>query len=192
MARNVIIVLLVFSFCFLGFSIGRYTYMPPVGPNVSIAKDIPSMKDAPEIERALVMAIIASSPKIAKEMAKQLEKENLTQNAYGAFIKAAKGMASARPARPEDDPNKVYDVKAGDAPVRGAKDAPVTIVAFSEFQCPFCGRAEGTIEQLLVDYKGKIKYIFRSKVLPNHTKAPMAHAAAYAAGRQGKFWECTT
>lgn len=188
MARNLIIVLLVFSFCFLGFSIGRFTFLPPVGPNVSIAKDIPDLQKADEVERALTMAVIASSNKIAKELAKNLDKQNLTKEAYDSFIKAAKGMKSAGK-RKQADPNKIYDVKVDDAPFKGPADAPVTIVEFSEFQCPFCGRAADTLKEIEKDYGDKVRFVFRSKLLPRHSKAPLAHAAAYAAGRQGKFWE---
>jgi protein-disulfide isomerase len=192
MGQKILVVLLLLSFCFLGFSVGRYSYVPAVGPNISIAKDLPDLTDSPEVERALTMAVIASSKTIAKNLAKSLEKQDLTREAYMTFIKAARsgGAAGAKGAKKaEADPNKVYDVKLGDAPVRGDKNAPVTIVAFSEFQCPFCGRAEKTISALLEKYKGKVNYVFRSKLLPSHSKAPLAHAAAYAAGKQGKFWE---
>ena len=191
MGRNILIVLLILSFCFLGFSIGRYTYVPSVGPNVSVAKDIPDLKDMEGIDRALMLAVIASADKIAKEMKKHLESEDLSSDTLKVFQKALVNANKnpRRRGRAEEDPNKVYDVKIGDAPVRGPKNAPVTMIAFSEFQCPFCARAEKTTEQLLKDYDGKIKYVFRSYLLPMHSKAPLAHAAAYAAGRQGKFWE---
>lgn len=186
MGRNILILLLVFSFCFLGFSIGRFTYFPPTGPNVSVAKDIPDLKDMPDVERALTMAIIASSGKLAKDMAKTLDKQNLSREAYQTFINAAKGMNS----KPKEaDPNKIYKLSQGNAPSKGPDDAPITIYEFSEFQCPFCSRAYVTIEELMKEYDGKIKLVFRSKLLPNHSKAPLAHAAAYAAKRQGKFWE---
>lgn len=179
MTRNIVIVLLVLALCLVLFTQCEFG-------NSQDAK-IPDLKDAPEIERALTMAIIASSRTIAKEMVKELDKQNLTREAYSTFVKAARGMKSG--GKGEEDPNKVYDVKLGDAPVRGSDDAPVTIVAFSEFQCPFCGRANKSIKELEDEYKGKVKVVFRSKLLPRHSKAPLAHAAAYAAGHQGKFWE---
>ena len=189
MARNILIVLLVFSFCFLGFSVGRYTHMPPVGPNVSIAKEVPDFADAPEIERALTISIIASSNKLAKDMVKNLDKQDLSKDAYSTFMKAARGLSKGQGGNQEPDPNKIYNIPQGNAPFRGPKDAPVTIMEFSEFQCPFCSRAYTTIKELEKEYEGKVKVVFRSILLPRHDKAPLAHAAAYAARRQGNFWD---
>jgi protein-disulfide isomerase len=74
--------------------------------------------------------------------------------------------------------------------VRGAKDAPVTIVEFSDFQCPFCKSASTTVKQLVERYPGKVKWVFRDFPIPNlHPAAPKAHEAARCAAEQGKFWE---
>jgi protein-disulfide isomerase len=65
----------------------------------------------------------------------------------------------------------------------------VTVVAFSDFQCPFCARVNPTLAKLLADYPGKVRVAFKHMPLRIHPDAPAAHAAAEAAGRQGKFWE---
>jgi protein-disulfide isomerase len=75
------------------------------------------------------------------------------------------------------------------APVRGAADAPVTIVEFSDFQCGFCFRVNPTLAQLLDRYAGKIRVAFKHSPIEGHTAAPLAHRAAFAAQQQGKFWE---
>ncbi|MEO5822895.1 MAG: thioredoxin domain-containing protein [Vicinamibacteraceae bacterium] len=75
------------------------------------------------------------------------------------------------------------------APVRGAADAPVTIVEFSDFQCGFCFRANPTLTQLLERYPGKVRLLFKHSPIEGHTAAPLAHRAAFAAQQQGKFWE---
>jgi protein-disulfide isomerase len=72
---------------------------------------------------------------------------------------------------------------------RGPADAPVTIVEFSDFQCPFCGRAVPTIEEVFKSYPGKIRLAFKHFPLDFHPDAPLAHRAALSAGEQGKFWE---
>jgi len=97
----------------------------------------------------------------------------------------------ARPAaqRPTEDPNKVYDLKIGDSPVRGPADAPVTIVEFSDFQCPFCAQAHGLIEQVLKAYPKEVKFVYKNYPLPFHPNAMPAAKAAVAAGMQGKFYE---
>ena len=58
---------------------------------------------------------------------------------------------------PKDKREKGYDVEAGDAPYKGVKDAPVTIVEFSDYQCPFCSRVEPTLDKIMESYKGKVK-----------------------------------
>lgn len=92
-----------------------------------------------------------------------------------------------RGARPE--PERRYDIAIGEAPVKGAKTAPVTIVEWSDFQCPFCARVVPTLSQVQKEYGDKVKVVFKHLPLPMHSKAPGAHAAAEAAHRQGRFWE---
>jgi protein-disulfide isomerase len=75
------------------------------------------------------------------------------------------------------------------APIRGAADAPVTIVEFSDFQCGFCFRVNPTLLQLLDRYKGRVRVAFKHSPIEGHTAAPLAHRAAFAAQQQGKFWE---
>jgi protein-disulfide isomerase len=81
-------------------------------------------------------------------------------------------------------------VPIGHAPVRGEADAPVTIVEFSDFQCPFCSRAQVTLRQLLERYRGKVKVAYRDFPLDGaHPRARRAAEAARCAHDQGKFWE---
>lgn len=74
-------------------------------------------------------------------------------------------------------------------PVRGPADAPVTIVEFSEYQCPFCGRVTPTLKQIEEKYGDKVRFVFKDFPLPNHAQAPKAAEAAHCAGDQGKYWE---
>ena len=71
--------------------------------------------------------------------------------------------------------------------VRGSGD--ITIVEFSDFQCPYCGRAEPTIEQVLADYEGKVKLVYRHFPLPAHQYAQKAAEASECVADQEKFWE---
>ena len=76
------------------------------------------------------------------------------------------------------------------APLRGATDAPVTLVEFSDFECPFCKQAHSTLAQLLVRYPGKVKLAYRDFPLESiHPQARRAAEAARCANDQGKFWD---
>jgi protein-disulfide isomerase len=80
-------------------------------------------------------------------------------------------------------------VDTKDAPIRGNVNAPVTMVEFSDFQCPFCARARPTVNQLRETYKDRLRVIFRNFPLQMHAQATKAAEAAACAGEQGRFWE---
>ncbi|MFL5264542.1 MAG: DsbA family protein, partial [Anaeromyxobacteraceae bacterium] len=78
---------------------------------------------------------------------------------------------------------------AAEGPSKGANAAPVTIVEFSDFQCPFCSKAEETVDKVMKTYDGKVKLVFRDYPLPFHPNAQKAAEAAHCAGAQDKYWE---
>lgn len=84
------------------------------------------------------------------------------------------------------EPRKQVEAKG---PARGPDNAPVTVVEFSDFQCPFCGRAHDTVEQVMQAYAGKVRLVFRQFPLDMHKNAGKAAEAALCANEQGKFWE---
>ena len=103
-------------------------------------------------------------------------------------IKAA--PPAAAPQRPQVDPNKVYNIPLANSPARGPDSAKVTIVEFSDYQCPFCGQAEGLVKQVLETYPKDVRLVYKQFPLTSiHPNAMPASKAAVAAGRQGKFWE---
>jgi protein-disulfide isomerase len=71
----------------------------------------------------------------------------------------------------------------------GGPNAPVTIVAFSDYECPFCKRAESTVDQVMKTYGDKVRIVHRDFPLPIHAHARQASEAANCANAQGKFWE---
>ena len=81
------------------------------------------------------------------------------------------------------------DVPVGDSPAMGPDNAPITIVEFSDFQCPYCARSVATVHTLMERHKGRARLVFKHSPLAFHAKAPQAHRASMAAGEQGKFWE---
>src|SRR5437588_39999 len=79
-------------------------------------------------------------------------------------------------------------VKA-EGPARGSASAPVTIVEFSDFECPFCGHAVETLQQVQKKYGDNVRVVFRDYPLFSHRTAKRAAEAAHCADDQGKFWE---
>ncbi len=113
---------------------------------------------------------------------------------YAALMKDAKSdrmpPSKAKARRPgEPDPAKAYRVPVDLRPQHGPDDALVTMVEFSDFQCPFCKKVTGTLEEIKARYKDDLRLVFRQRPLPMHTEAREGAKAALAAHRQGKFWE---
>ena len=82
-----------------------------------------------------------------------------------------------------------FDVSIDDDPIRGNKDAKVTIVQFADFQCPYCGKGNETMTQVMKAYEGKVRMVFRDFPLGFHPRAIPAAIAANCAEKQGKYWE---
>lgn len=81
-----------------------------------------------------------------------------------------------------------FAVEVGDAPAWGRADAPVTIVEFADYQCPYCGQARHLLSELKQRYPNELRVVFRDFPLSQHTRARPAAAAAFCAGEQGQFW----
>jgi protein-disulfide isomerase len=81
------------------------------------------------------------------------------------------------------------DIPMDDAPSRGAPMAKVTIVEFSDFQCPHCGAAHPETSRLLREFDGQVRLVYKYFPLSGHSRALPAARAAEAARAQGKFWE---
>jgi protein-disulfide isomerase len=100
----------------------------------------------------------------------------------------AAAAAAARP--PAEDPNKVYEIPIAGSPLKGPKDAPVTIVKFSDYQCPYCARADPLVNEVLAAFPTNVNYTYKQFPLTSiHPNAMPAAKAALAAGMQGKYWE---
>jgi protein-disulfide isomerase len=82
----------------------------------------------------------------------------------------------------------LYAVPLDDAPSKGPDDALVTIIEFSDFQCPYCGQAAATLRQIFEESED-VRIFFRHVPLPSHSQAMAAAEASLAAQEQGRFWE---
>jgi protein-disulfide isomerase len=101
---------------------------------------------------------------------------------------AASLQAKAKLAVTLEPPRTVVDIP-GDAPVLGPAAAKVTIVAFADYQCPYCQRAQTVVDQVVSSYGSKVKFVHRDFPLDGHPQAVPAARAARCAGEQGRFWE---
>ena len=104
---------------------------------------------------------------------------------------APKVAAPQAKPKAEDDTSTVWavPVDADTEHVKGPKYAPVTIVEFSDFECPFCSKVGPTYKKIAETYGDKVRVVFKHNPLPFHKNAPLASEASLAAGAQGKFWE---
>lgn len=75
------------------------------------------------------------------------------------------------------------------SPVMGPANAPVTIIEFSDFECPFCHKVQESLAPVRARYGNRVRWVFKNYPLDFHPKAKPAALAAMAANKQGKFWE---
>jgi protein-disulfide isomerase len=132
--------------------------------------------------------------------ARRLVQQGTPRNrVYASLMRNARTSPAPEPAadqpppqpRRQPDPNAIYRVPVGTSAVEGPADALVTIVAFSEFQCPFCARVLPTIEQIRERYGNDVRVVFKHNPLPFHPNAgPAAQASleVLAQGGPEKFW----
>jgi protein-disulfide isomerase len=119
-----------------------------------------------------------------EQLGKALESYMMAKQANAR--KQAEDQAEADVERQFKNPVKI-DI--GKSPVRGPENAKVTIIEFSDFQCPYCSRGKETIDQVMKAYPSDVKVVFKNLPLPFHQQAEPSAKAALAAQKQGKFWE---
>ncbi len=120
-------------------------------------------------------------------------KANICENITGLVDRAAEAASGGKSA---DDIKAAVSYPAGWArvdltgsPRKGSSDSPIVVVEYSEYQCPFCKRAQTTMHELEEKYGDKVSFVFKHYPLAKHTEAKPAAIASIAAERQGKFWE---
>lgn len=114
------------------------------------------------------------------------------------YLEGGKGdskVAQASPSvQPQPQAEKILGAQevaqlVGNSPAKGSSQAKVTIVEFSDFQCPYCGKVQDTLKKIFETYPNKVKLVFRNYPLPFHENAEPAAQASLCANEQGKFWE---
>lgn len=125
--------------------------------------------------KELIKQVIRENPKLLYDTITQYHRELQAQRRQQQLESSFK--------------NRIEETVAAHNPVKGPADAAVTIIEYSDFQCPYCSRAARTAERLLELYPGKTRLVFKNLPLKSHENALPAARAALAAHRQGKFWE---
>ena len=83
----------------------------------------------------------------------------------------------------------IVEVAVDNAPSRGSAKAPVTLVEFGDYECPYCARAQATLSQIRETYKDQVRLVFKDFPLSSHPRAQKAAEAARCAGEQDKYWD---
>lgn len=147
--------------------------------------------EAPKVNNDITQA--AFSKAMEKYLASESGQEKIGDSMQTYFRNQQKKAQAERAKQEgkslEDQFKNPVKVDVGNAPTKGPKDAKVTIVEFSDFECPFCSRGANTIEEVLKAYPKDVRVAFKNLPLPFHKNAKPAAIAALAAGKQGKFWE---
>jgi protein-disulfide isomerase len=102
---------------------------------------------------------------------------------------AAKQQEDRAKAELEEQFKNPVKVDIGKSPVKGPASAKVTIIEFSDFQCPYCKRGRDAMDEVLKAYPNDVKVAFKHYPLPFHKEAEPSARASWAAQQQGKFWE---
>ena len=117
--------------------------------------------------------------------------EQAAQRAQAAFAQRLRNASSVQtlitaPVAP------VFDIATDDQPTKGNPSAAVTLVEFTDYQCPSCAQTHPAIERLAAEYGDRLRVVIRDFPLPQHENAFKAAEAAEAAREQGKYWEYIT
>jgi protein-disulfide isomerase len=135
----------------------------------------------------------APSPDDLRTLRNEIQALKEGQHAIQNDLKAIKELLTARQ-RPRSNVQEVkFTVNVAKDPVKGSADATVTLIEFTDYQCPYCARhTRAVLPQLTKDFidTGKLRYVLRDFPLTSiHKDAAKAHEAAHCAGEQGKYWE---
>jgi protein-disulfide isomerase len=135
-----------------------------------------SVKVSPQLEKQ-ILEVIRRNPAVMLEV---LQKYALEQQA-----KEQKAQADALKLARKDTKSFI-----GDSPTTGASNRQIVMVAFSDFQCPYCATADKSVKQFMAKHKDKVTLVYKYFPLTQiHPEALPAARAAWAANKQGKFWE---
>jgi len=132
----------------------------------------------------------AISEEQVREIVKQVIKENpkLIFDTVNNYVKEQQKKKQEQ-ALEASFKNRIKDVISKNNPTKGPEKAPITIIEYTDFQCPYCTRGAETIHRIMEMYPNEVRLVFKNNPLKFHPQALPAAKAALAANKQGKFWE---
>jgi protein-disulfide isomerase len=161
-------------------------------------KDVSVAQLLAEASQSESIARLANLPAPVKRLNPRSTQDNPDQSApydlqeqariRQALLVSLRRKTDIRITLPSPEP-PILPVSVDNDPSIGPVDAPVTIVEFSDFQCPYCQKSVGVLKELRRIYGEKLRMVYRDYPGPNHPHAARAAEAAQCAGEQGKFWE---
>ncbi len=135
-----------------------------------------SVKVSPQLEKQ-ILEVLRKHPDVVFDVLQKyaIEQQKKEEKAQADALKLARKNTKAL---------------IGDSPVTGASNRQIVMVAFSDFQCPFCATADKSVKQFMAKHKDKVTLVYKYFPLTQiHPEALPAARAAWAANKQGKFWE---
>ncbi|WP_161597653.1 DsbA family protein [Fluviispira multicolorata] len=167
--------------------------------NVSSAEQL-YLREKSQISKELLKSFIAQNADNPKLKGKsQAEQEAivlpyLQNQAASSYFRSliaeaeANGIIEVTGVSKPSTPKIKIDI--GDAPSKGPANAPITIVEFADFECPFCANAQPVVDEILKEYKDKIRFVFKNYPLVQiHPEATNAAIAGECANQQKKYWQ---
>ncbi len=159
------------------------------GRKLAGAQPFEAFKAVVDEELAKAQALVASGT-LAGQLYAKIAERGASAPVYLPGSAQPPPQPGAQPAAPAAPPPPVYRqvTVRPDDPARGPADAKLTVVLFSDFQCPFCSRVLPSLKQLEDAFPGQVRIVWKHQPLPMHPHAIPAALAAEAAREQGKFW----
>ena len=139
---------------------------------------------------ALALGVVACQPATKEDVEALKEQQGEILKKLAALEEGIKNAAApARRGPPPEDYDKVHQIDLDGAPVLGNPNAPITIVEYSDFECPYCARTAPEVKQVLEKYPDKVRIVYKHFPLSFHRAARPTAVGSVAAHEQGKFWE---
>ncbi len=195
LCRFPILSLVVSSLFLVSFPVRAETRLSIATTNIQPNHEIAAELDAIDLKKSKPQPLIAQSVKVTPQLEKQiLEVIRRHPDVLVEVLQKYAQEQQRKEQKAQSDANRqvLKNTKEliGESPVMGAKDRKIVMVEFSDFQCPFCATSQQNVKQFMVKHKEKVTLVYKHFPLTQiHPEALPAARAAWAANKQGKFWE---